>query len=417
MGASHLVRGKNRGRKGELSGLPGGSALRFFYGLLAVGMISVSLYLVNHYYEVHFPQTLVSGSMCDLSSFWNCDTATLSPMASFFHVPTAVFGCIVGLFFLVGACVWRRDVEQVNYLLSVVNALGCVGLFGYSLVVLDGLCPGCTVYYVLSVCLCGLFIFRRAPKWHLQLNWRVLAGYLFVGLVVSGGFYSYTKSQDLKFLEHQKKILQDFRNAESLEPLKLRSQFRLASATEKFEDAPLRVTVFSDFQCPICKVFAEETLPKLVRRYKGKLNMQYVFYPMDSNCNHNIEQPMHPMACEASYLAACLPGQFHEIHDRLYASQNELSYQLMQRLANEYKISKCYNDDNTQKLVQQMVLMGDKASVRATPTTIVNGKPVEGLLPLKFYVLLFDDAIAQSQASNEISWGPSDGKHNNLKNS
>ena len=108
---------------------------------------------------------------------------------------------------------------------------------------------------------------------------------------------------------------------------------------------------------------------------------------------------MHPMACEAAYVAACLDSKFLEVHDKIYEKQNELSFPLLQRMANEHQVSKCYNDSKTKEIVENMILDGDKLGLQATPTMIVNGKKLEGLLPLKFLILLFDDALTQAQAS------------------
>ena len=377
--------------------LQGFTPWRLSLALLSIVMIGVSIYLTDHYYEVQFPKTLVSGSMCDVSSFWNCDTATFSPLSSFMMVPTSVFGIIVGFIFFIGALFSRRDLETSNYMLAVINALGCLGLFTYSLVVLDGLCPGCTIYYLSSVLVCMLFLFRS--QWTFQVFPKVWGVYGLLVLAVSFGFYFYTKGQDEKFASTTEKILEEFRGSADYEVFGVRSPYRIASATEKFEDAPLRVSLFSDFQCPVCKVFAEDILPKLVRHYKGKINFQYLFYPMDSSCNHNVSQPMHPMACEAAYVAACLDSKFAEVHDKIYEKQNELSFPMLQRMANEHQVSKCYNDSKTKQIVENMILDGDKLGIQATPTMIVNGKKLEGLLPLKFFILLFDDALTQAEAS------------------
>ena len=247
--------------------LQGFTPWRLALALLSIIMIGGSLYLTDHYYEVQFPKTLVSGSMCDVSSFWNCDTAAFSPLSSFMLIPTAAFGLIVGFIFFMGSLFSCKEVETSNYLLAVINALGCVGLFTYSLLVLDGLCPGCTIYYLCSLLVALLFFFKS--KWDLKIFPKVWGTYGALALAVGLGFHFYTKSQDEKFASTTQKILEEFRTSADFEVFGVRSPYRIASATEKFEDAPLRVSLFSDFQCPVCKVFAEEILPKLVLHYKG----------------------------------------------------------------------------------------------------------------------------------------------------
>jgi len=377
------------GNKSQLTGSI--NIWRILLMLLSLVMVGVSLYLTNHYYDVQYPTTYFSTSMCDVSTYWNCDTATFSALSNIFGVPTSVFGLIVGLFFLIGSFWGNQALERTNLALSLANGLGCIGLFFYSVLALGGLCPVCTIYYACSLLVAAILWFKGSKNF--TPDTKVSGVWALIFLAITGGAWYYTSEKEKSIEKTAEHILGEFRKSANYEAFNFESPYRLASATEKFSDAPLRITLFSDFQCPVCKVLAEKIIPKLISHYKGKLNFQYFYYPMDNNCNHNLGQPMHPMACEASYVAACLPEKFTQIHDEIYAAQNELSRSMLQRLANTHGASTCYNDIKAKEIVENMILEADKIGVQATPTMLINGKKLEGLMPLKFMILLCEEAM------------------------
>ena len=65
--------------------------------LLSVAGLGVTLYLTNHYMQVHFPQGIVEPSACDINQTFNCDASTLSPVSNIFGIPISALGL---LFFL-----------------------------------------------------------------------------------------------------------------------------------------------------------------------------------------------------------------------------------------------------------------------------------------------------------------------------
>ena len=80
-------------------------------------------------------------------------------------------------------------------------------------------------------------------------------------------------------------------------------------------DAPLTIVEFSDFQCPFCSRFHEQTLPAIMENYvdTGKVNFVYRDLPLD----------FHPNASPASIAAECAneQGKFWEYHDVLFQNQ------------------------------------------------------------------------------------------------
>jgi len=81
-------------------------------------------------------------------------------------------------------------------------------------------------------------------------------------------------------------------------------------------DAPVTVVEFSDFQCPFCSRFFEQTLPLIQENYidTGKIKFVYKDLPLDS---------LHPNARSAHIAAECADeeGKFWEYHDVLFQKQ------------------------------------------------------------------------------------------------
>jgi len=83
-------------------------------------------------------------------------------------------------------------------------------------------------------------------------------------------------------------------------------------------NAPVTVVEFSDFQCPFCLRFFQQTLPLIEENYidTGKIKFVYKDLPLDS---------IHPNARATHIAAECADeqGKFWEYHDVLFESQAE----------------------------------------------------------------------------------------------
>jgi protein-disulfide isomerase/uncharacterized membrane protein len=356
---------------------------------ISVTIIGICLYLSNHYFEVQFPTSLAQTTFCDFNSFWNCDAATFSSISNIACVPIAILGLVIGLCLLAGSFFPSESVEGLNKIVVYVNALGCLILFIYSLVVLKSLCPFCSLYYLCSWIMAFLFYkygvaTRFCPK--------VAGLFLILAVVVVGG----VKLSVLDSEKKQSEIAQDLRNQYNNLPMlgdpKLSSIHRLASSTENFAEAPIRLSIFSDFQCPACKKLSEQ-VPKIAKRYAGKINIQYFFFPLDNACNEKMTQSIHPYACQASYVATCSADKFIEVHDHIFENQANLSFEWLKNYAKKLGVEACVSETGTQERVVSYVKQGNDLSVASTPTLVINGKRIDGLLPLKQVYILLDSVL------------------------
>jgi uncharacterized membrane protein/thiol-disulfide isomerase/thioredoxin len=360
----------------------------------ALCMIGLSLYLTNHYFEVKFPQGLGGAStICDINSFFNCDAATLSPLSNIAGVPISLFGLFMGLFVLAGYAFNNPQLEKSLFFVLILNAVGCLVLFVYSLVALGSLCPMCTLYYLFSFAV--VFIFSRYMSFSTP-DPMYVGVYGVVLLIMASITWMVVKNKNDNIHKLARALIQEFDGQKKLGTPDFDSEYRMASATEKFADAPIRITKFSDFECPACQMLSS-TLHKIAKRFKGKINIQYMFYPLDSNCNPEMKRGLHYNACHAAYLAACLPKKFSKVEFDIFKNQQKLSKTWIEDYAKKENVLDCVNSPKTKEKVVRYISAAKKFGIRSTPTFLLNGVKIEGSFPFNQLALLLDKLLERKK--------------------
>jgi predicted DsbA family dithiol-disulfide isomerase/uncharacterized membrane protein len=372
--------------------LNGISGLNFLFILCSVGMIAISIYLTTHFYNVLYPTKLGADTLCNISSFFNCDAATYSKISNIAGIPISFFGIVVGLLFLFTSLMPGVSLEKTSSAISKYNFIGCVVLFIYSLAVLGSLCPFCTAYYVLSGVVFYLFFKHGINSWVPDL--KIAGGWAILLIVGSFFMYQTTQSKEDVSSKMSASIIAQFKKLPSMGDPDLESPFKLHMGTKSFEDAPIRITVFSDFQCPYCKVVADQ-IPELVRRYPKQINVQYMFYPLDAKCNSNVKGRFHDLACDAAMLAACDEKKFLEVHDEVFANQEKLTQGILTNIAKKHDLKGCLENDEIKNKVIQGINQGTKFNLKSTPTIIINGKKIEGTIPSRQFFAIFEDILKE----------------------
>ncbi|MEZ4767043.1 MAG: DsbA family protein [Caldilineales bacterium] len=163
-------------------------------------------------------------------------------------------------------------------------------------------------------------------------------------------------------------------------------------------DAPVTVTVFSDFECPACKSFATGAEVSIDSDYvnNGQVKLVYKHFPLPQ---HN------PSATQGALAAECAAdqGQFWQMHDYLFqeAGKAGTSTFTLSRLRSmsdalgmdTAEFSKCVSESKYAQLVRDNIREGQQLGVNATPTIYVNGQKVDNSYPL--IKAKIDEALAQ----------------------
>lgn len=160
-----------------------------------------------------------------------------------------------------------------------------------------------------------------------------------------------------------------------------------------FGSASAKVTLveFSDFQCPFCAKGAN-ILKELKKKYGSKLRVVFKNYPL----------PFHNDAKGAAIAGLCANEQgsdkFWKLHDEMFANQQQLGIEGLKGLAKKVgldsaKFDGCLDSKKYAAAIEADIQDGREASVKSTPTFFVNGKIINGAVPLEQFVELIDQEL------------------------
>jgi protein-disulfide isomerase len=156
------------------------------------------------------------------------------------------------------------------------------------------------------------------------------------------------------------------------------------------EDAPITIVEFSDFHCPYCSRFQQETLPSLLEQYGDQVRLVYRDFPVVGGAS-------------SAVAAECAneQGGFWEYHDALFA--NLRGYTTMEQyvaLADSLgldgaALQECIESGRMNDEIQNDYNDGRAYGVSGTPTFFVNGVRVIGAQPLENFVSIIDAELNQ----------------------
>ncbi|HIH11582.1 TPA: DsbA family protein [Candidatus Woesearchaeota archaeon] len=159
------------------------------------------------------------------------------------------------------------------------------------------------------------------------------------------------------------------------------------------KDAPVTIVEFSDYQCPFCGRFFEQTLPELKKNYvdTGKVKIVFKDFPLS----------FHPEAEPAAIAANCAgeQGKYYPFHDKVFANQESISADNYKKWARELGLNmanfeKCLQDPKQKEEIRKDLQEGTAAGVQGTPAFFVNGKLISGAQPYPVFQQLIDAELS-----------------------
>tara|TARA_B100000925_G_scaffold262107_1_gene219216 strand:- start:5053 stop:6165 length:1113 start_codon:yes stop_codon:yes gene_type:complete len=358
---------------------------KFLIGLFSIIALAASIYLTQHYYSVHFPEGLGGGGICDLSSFFNCDSATNSSVSNIFGAPISSLGIVTSALFLAPLILSKINLSGVVYLFGGINLIGCVGLLIYSLVSLGSLCPVCSIFWVSSN-IAFFLSYKNIGTKEIKIIPTIGTSVIFFIVIGLGNLTYSSKQKDLLSIKDD--LINQYKELKTIPlPGKL-PELNLTST----KDAPIRMVIFSDFQCPACKALSK-MIPSIMRRYKNKVEIKYMFYPLDNSCNSKMTYGLHPQACNAARLSLCKKDDLLRVHDEIFHDQATLDDEWIENKVAEEDVKDCYENPETLKELISIVDIGNEIGIKSTPTFLLNEKKIEGALPLSQLYILMDSLL------------------------
>ncbi len=168
------------------------------------------------------------------------------------------------------------------------------------------------------------------------------------------------------------------------------------------EEAPVTVFELADFQCPFCRRFTHEVLPRIDSAYvaTGKVRWIYVNYPLP---NHTYAWP----AAEAAMCVGAAGGDFWRAHDSLFARQDEWTRgsgtaEIFAAIAADAGADagewrRCVERDLVAPVLVQDLLSAAQTGASGTPAFVIDQRELfVGIRPFEEWVSVLDAALERA---------------------
>ncbi len=166
------------------------------------------------------------------------------------------------------------------------------------------------------------------------------------------------------------------------------------------ESATLWVVEISDFQCPYCKQWHDETFAALDKEFvqTGKVRLAYLNYPIPS---------LHPNAPAASEAAMCasVQGKFWELHDALFSQQQKWAKEpdpmpifasfAVSAGVDPKNWNACMTAHAARPLIEADKERSGAAGVQSTPTFFIGTRKILGAYPVDSFRVVINAELAK----------------------
>ena len=157
------------------------------------------------------------------------------------------------------------------------------------------------------------------------------------------------------------------------------------------DDAKIVIVEFSDFQCPFCRRFHDETYQALLDSYPGQIRFVYRNLPLTS---------IHPNAMPAAIASLCANDQnaYWDYHEKLFSNEtlDETTYiQYATDLGLDVEtFTACLSNGSHDAFIQEDMDFALGLGVQSTPTFFINGLAIIGAQPLVNFTQIIDKELA-----------------------
>jgi protein-disulfide isomerase len=155
------------------------------------------------------------------------------------------------------------------------------------------------------------------------------------------------------------------------------------------KDAPITIVEFSDYQCPYCRSYHNETFGKIISEYGDVIYYVYKDLPLES---------LHPEAKPAANAAHCAAeqDQFWAYHNLLFSNQAGFGFDAYITYANSLDMDmtsfvECLEEGRYLESVDRDIqILTDINAPLSTPTFFVNGQYMAGAQPFSEFARLIE---------------------------
>jgi uncharacterized membrane protein/protein-disulfide isomerase len=358
------------------------------FAALGLGAASTSSYV---HYKLLTEQNYAS--FCDVSATVNCTQAYLSPYGSFLGVPVALFGVLFFALVLVLVALGGRDkapareaIPAYVFAMSTVGLAFVLYLAWASYAQLHTFCLLCALTYVSVI---AIFIIsggattfpmtmlpRRVPRdVRALLSSPAAIVIVLLFLFGAGSLIAYFPN------EAPRQAAAPLRSLSDDERAKLAQWFDMQPIVQPAIPNPgakVLVAIFSDYQCPHCRV-AHNSYKPLIAKYSGDPRVKFVLhhFPLESECNPNSGN-VHSASCEAAaaVVMAKQTGKAAEMDAWLFDNQDTLTPSTVRQAGKDVGGIADFNGGYAEALkqVKADAVLGGQLGVGSTPTIFLNNR-------------------------------------------
>lgn len=158
------------------------------------------------------------------------------------------------------------------------------------------------------------------------------------------------------------------------------------------ENAPITLIEFSDYECPYCRQWYQETFPQIMEEYQGKIRFVYRDFPLVG---------LHANASPAAEAAYCAgeQGKYWPFHDKLFSGSYALSTSTYIQYATDLGLDltqykECVDTHKYQSTVEDNYQFAADLGIQSTPTFFINGLAIVGAQPFSVFKQVIDKELA-----------------------
>lgn len=353
------------------------------------------------YYDANFnPYALPS--FCSVSEFVDCDGVAQTIHSQFLGIPLAYWGMFLYLFIIFLVVVDKlKDIKFLNFLkvfknpLAYISALGFISFFismilaGVSLFQIKKICILCVFTYFLNLIIALVATdFKAGILESFKLSIKdfidaikirkylisLLSLMLLAGVFLSYTTLSYVFTPQVKRYEGIKKYADMKKNP-----------FKASGNTLGDEKAKVMVYIYTDYKCPICKIY-NVMIYRIAQELSG-IKIIHKNFPLDLDCNRSVPRTFHEGACMLSRyaLAAENQGRFWDMNSELFDNQPKTEDDVL-KLAKSMgldtiKLRLDASSSETKNKLKNDIENALELKIDGTPTMVINGKIYTGIKP------------------------------------
>ena len=378
-----------------------GATACLLLGLLGLGLAA---YLVVPHLGLMRGEIL-GGAVCGAGGLFNCHLVTGSHLATLFGVPWALWG-VLGYLAVVALALLARQPGELGgqaialvWLLAVLFVAVDLYLLTVMAWVIRSFCPLCLSTYAVNLLL--LIVAWRAvgQPWPAALRTAGAAlgallpsaqrsavwlfwGMLATGLLGVAGLHAATTFVNRGTLGNTVDQLREFVLRQTRVTVDTTGDPIIGSP-----QARLKIVEFSDFRCPVCQR-ASKLNPIVLSNHRGEAALIFKNFPLDTTCNDRIGHQVHSGACQLAAAGECAQrqGKFWAMHDVIFEDGEHYDLARLPEDARRVgldlsQFNACMTSGEGLEAVRRDIAEGGTLEIMSTPTYVINGVRVSGVMP------------------------------------